>query len=107
MPGMGDIFNSITKVADTLNKVTGKIDKATKSVSDVTRDISSIGNSYSRRKQFKESGELERIKQEIEVYNRKGMILLRCCVGLWGILLIATIILCVAGNDVVLRILHI
>lgn len=96
MEETNDILNSINKAMDTLNNV-----------SRVTGDISTIGKSYKKRKMDKESGELDRINQEIIRYDKKGSRLIRCTLILWAALIIATIFLCITGNDVVLRFLHI
>ena len=87
MEETNDILNSINKAMDTLNNV-----------SRVTGDISTIGKSYKKRKMDKESGELDRI-----LYPSSSFYTLI----LWAALIIATIFLCITGNDVVLRFLHI
>ena len=93
MAETNDILNSMNKAMDTVSKVTG--------------DISLIGNLYNKRQEKKESGELNRIKQEIERYDRKMKRLIISTLTLWVVLVIATSILCIAGNDIVLSFLHI
>lgn len=84
--------NDILKLVDGISKVTG--------------DISSIGKSYNRRQKDKESGELDRINQEVRRYDQKMNRLAICTLVLWVAVIIATIILCLTGNDVVLSFLH-
>lgn len=96
MSEKNDILSTVNKAMNTLS-----------AVSKVTGDISSIGNSYNRRQQSKESGELERIKQQIAIYDKKMARLIRCGLILWIALIVVTVILCITGNDIVLRFLHI
>lgn len=62
-----------------------------------------LEESYKTSRKDMESGMKEYYSQEIRRYWRKTKILFLFCIIVWLILIIATIVLCIQGNDIVLR----
>ena len=91
------------------NDILEKLNKATKVANDVSKTITVANqsvNAYQRRKDAKESGALDRLRKETDRFNEKGRKVIISCLVIWCFLIIATVVLCVTKNDVVLRILN-
>lgn len=66
-----------------------------------------VRHTVDKRRDAKASGELERIHEETWKYESKSTRLVIGCGIIWAAMIIATIILCVTNNDIVLTALHI
>jgi hypothetical protein len=87
-----------------------KIDQVVSGLQEINATANHLNrfrHTLKKRQDAKESGELKRLTDETRRYNDKSFALTIGCWIIWATMIIATIILCVTNNDVVLTALHI
>ena len=99
-------IEEIMELLDKTTDLTGTLNGIFSEVQDVGQTVSNIKAAYEQRKEWEESGQIDWWKSETERYNAMSKRDDRIMFTIWLILIVITIILCVTGNDIVLRWLH-
>ena len=91
---------------ETIDSVSTLLDVGQK-VCDDCRSVEKIVTAYRSNKEYQNSQEWQEELRQIEKYARLSTIIESIYLLLWLTMIIATIVLCCTGNDIVLRFLHI
>lgn len=88
---------------DTLNKVDDVINKVTETGKEYQQLTSSYKDARGRIHSYKD-GSRKKLMNEVERIRNKSKRFGRTCMIIWALIVISTIVLCITGNDIVLRV---
>lgn len=95
MSKIGYVFRKISQGLDTANQIR-----------DTVQEGIDIKNHIGAAKRYHDSGQYKRDKKLADKYESKERRWMICSFLLWVIMIIATIVLCISGNDVILQLLY-
>lgn len=91
------------EILDKLRDVSDLVDSA----SDALNSVERLGETYEKSRNDRESGRKAFYERESNRYWNKTKRLMAFCIILWLFFIVATIVLCIQGNDIILRYMHI